>query len=376
MLRNNSLAIRIQCTIFSIKNTVHEFTFSLMTDSSSTLASLSLDLEICKQMFTYGAIRPLLLASDSTATNEACMLAGLGCITQLCRIPEIGLRMVQQGAVPLLEKGVTLYVGRGNKAVREKALYALGFLSRIHDVKSSLMTSKISEAIPREFVEGTLSSREVIIRFLMNVHRCYSQLDERPLLDALKDPLMELMKTGPWSAKNLCLKAICVLYDKDEDRAYLTEKGLLDVILDLMASKSDDLQEVPVVALLYLCVHPTLPNLLLDRGVAKVAGQLLSCRDQIIRELCVVLLKALNLFNSEVVEDAVPEDKRYVLRRNIYNPQLYGGEYGGLVQDFLQTIVGNRHEHSYLRNILTEQDMEDLQLTEEEVQRYENTVRK
>lgn len=326
-------------------------------------------------MFTYGAIRPLLLVSDSSVTNDACMLAGLGCITQLCRIPEIGLRMVQQGAVPLLEKGITLYEGHGSKAIREKALYSLGFLSRILDVKKSLMTSRISDAIRREFVEGTLSSREVIIRFLMNVHRCYSSQDERSLLDALKDPLMDLMKTGPWSAKNLCLKAVCVLYDTNEDRAYLTERGLLDVVLDLVSSKSDDLQEVPVVALLYLCVHPTLPTLLLDRGVAKVAGQLLLCRDHIIRELCVVLLKALNLFNSEVVEAAVPEEKRYVLRRNIYNPQLYGGEYGGLVQDFLQTIVGNRHKQSYLRDILTDQDMMDLQLTEEEVQRYENTVR-
>ena len=36
-------------------------------------------------MFTNGAIKPLLLASDGHKTNEACMLAGLGCIVQLCR---------------------------------------------------------------------------------------------------------------------------------------------------------------------------------------------------------------------------------------------------------------------------------------------------
>jgi hypothetical protein len=53
--------------------------------SAATLASLSADLEICKQMFSYGAIKPLLNSSDGSKTNEACMLAGLGCVTQLCR---------------------------------------------------------------------------------------------------------------------------------------------------------------------------------------------------------------------------------------------------------------------------------------------------
>jgi hypothetical protein len=52
---------------------------------ATTLASLSADLEICKQMFSYGAIKPLLNVSDGAKTNEACMLAGLGCVIQLCR---------------------------------------------------------------------------------------------------------------------------------------------------------------------------------------------------------------------------------------------------------------------------------------------------
>jgi hypothetical protein len=36
-------------------------------------------------MFAYGAIKPLINATDAEITNEACMLAGLGCIVQLCR---------------------------------------------------------------------------------------------------------------------------------------------------------------------------------------------------------------------------------------------------------------------------------------------------
>lgn len=50
----------------------------LQTIASATLASLSVDLEICKQMFSNGAIRPLLNVSDGDFSNEACMLAGLG----------------------------------------------------------------------------------------------------------------------------------------------------------------------------------------------------------------------------------------------------------------------------------------------------------
>lgn len=49
------------------------------------MASLSNDLNICKQMFSYGAIKPLLVITDGDRTNDACMLAGLGCVTQLCR---------------------------------------------------------------------------------------------------------------------------------------------------------------------------------------------------------------------------------------------------------------------------------------------------
>lgn len=40
-------------------------------------------------MFSNGAIKPLLNVSDGDVTNEACMLAGLGCIVQLCRYLEV-----------------------------------------------------------------------------------------------------------------------------------------------------------------------------------------------------------------------------------------------------------------------------------------------
>jgi hypothetical protein len=58
---------------------------NLQTIAALTMASLSNDLDICKQMFSYGAIKPLLNVSNADLTNDACMLAGLGCVTQLCR---------------------------------------------------------------------------------------------------------------------------------------------------------------------------------------------------------------------------------------------------------------------------------------------------
>lgn len=137
----------------------------------------------------------------------------------LFRIPEIGLRVAQQGAVPLLEKGLLLHKGHGNLAIREKALYALCFLSRVVEIRDILITPKIirgallhfpliwlnnSIGLSAEFAAGSLASREVIIRLLMNVHRRYE--GEKELVDTLKDPLLELIRTGPWSAKNLCLK--------------------------------------------------------------------------------------------------------------------------------------------------------------------------
>lgn len=57
----------------------------LQTTAAATMAVLSKDLEICKQMFTNGAIKPLLNVSNPLYANEACLLAGLGCVTQLCK---------------------------------------------------------------------------------------------------------------------------------------------------------------------------------------------------------------------------------------------------------------------------------------------------
>lgn len=76
------------------------------------LTPLSQDLQISKQIYINGAIKPLIAASDSDNTNEGCMMAGLGCLIQLCRIPEIAVNLVKNSLVNLLEKA--LYIDHGH----------------------------------------------------------------------------------------------------------------------------------------------------------------------------------------------------------------------------------------------------------------------
>ena len=62
-----------------------EHIFIPVVNSAATLAILSKDLEICRQMFTNGAIKPLLNVTDPDKGDAACLLSGLGCVTQLCK---------------------------------------------------------------------------------------------------------------------------------------------------------------------------------------------------------------------------------------------------------------------------------------------------
>ena len=78
----------------------------LQTIAASVLGMLAGDLAICKIMFSYGALKPLLIISDGVTTNEACVLTGLGTIIQLCRIPLIGTKVVKMGGLPVLEKAL------------------------------------------------------------------------------------------------------------------------------------------------------------------------------------------------------------------------------------------------------------------------------
>lgn len=279
--------------------------------------------------------------------------------------------MVQQGAIPVVEKALSRVIGHANLAIREKALYAILFLSRVPDTKAKVCTPMILKGLKREFSQGTVVAKTIVIQVLMNVHNKYE--GEREYLLAIVDLFLDLLKTGPWNARNLVVKALCVLFTEMEDREYFVDHGVVEEIFRLISNKHQELQEAPMVCLLYFCMHPDIPVFLLRKGTAKIAASLLYCEDLVIRELAVILLKGLLLYNNHEVERVVPKDKDYLLKRDIYNPQLFGAEYGGMIQEYLQVIVENRRDQDYLIKQFSQEEIDRYKLTREELDQYQNT---
>jgi hypothetical protein len=334
------------------------------------MASLSNDLEITKQMFSYGAIKPLLNISNADETNDACMLAGLGCITQLCRIPEIAQRMVQQGAIPVLEFALHRHVGHSNMSIREKSLYSLGYLSLNPALRQLIATENILLGMKNEFLSGTLQAKTTVLQILMNLHNQYPS--EQQMKIDIRDELMNLLYTSSWKTKNFCLKVLCIVFQEHEDREYFVERGIIDCIINVIVRKDPELQEVPLVAILHLCVHEAIPWKFLSKHIVKILAKLLYAEDVVIRELAVIVLKMFVLYNDKEVDLHVPEEKAYMMKRDVYNPQLYGKEYGGLIFDYLQLIVENRRAQDYLIRQFTDADIEEMGLTYEELSYYQN----
>lgn len=104
-----------------------------------------------------------------------------------------------------------------------------------------------------------------------------------------------------------------------------------------------------------------------------MTASLLRAEDPIIRELAIILLKALLLYNSFEIERVTPPDLAYLLKRDIYNPQLFGAEYGGLIQEYLQTIVDNRRDQDYLVNMFTDEEIAHHSLTKKDLEAYQLT---
>ncbi|RYH32751.1 EF-hand domain-containing protein [archaeon] len=279
--------------------------------------------------------------------------------------------MLQQGVVPVLEKALHKHTGFSHQAIREKALYALGYLSLLDNLRAGLCTNSILKGVQHEFHHGTLSEQTTILQLLMSVHNRYPQ--EREVVLDLRDDILKLVKTGPWHARNLVIKVICVLYGDNEDKWYLMEKGLVEAIIEVIEAKTVDLQEAPVVIFLHLSTHPDIPEVLLNKGVARVAARLVDAEDPIIRELAVVLLRVLQVYDKHTVMDSLPENKQYLLKRDEFNPQLYGGEYGGMIEEYLQLIVENRRNQGYLVQQFSSEELEEYNISKGQIESFQNT---
>jgi len=129
-----------------------------------------------------------------------------------------------------------------------------------------------------------------------------------------------------------------------------------------------------MVALLSFCVHPEVPWLFLEKGGHHVLVKVLYAVNEVIREMAVVLLKALCLYDQEKIVAVIPADREHLMKADPESdPVVYGSEYGGLVQTYLQKIIENRRDMKYLlegfeQNVIVEQS-----ITEEELESYQAT---
>lgn len=344
---------------------------TLKTLSSATLTMLSGDEKICKLMFTHGVIKPLINAAESTDSNDPCILSSLGCIVQLCKNPFIGSKVVKQGAISLLEHTLHRNSGMCIEAIREKALYALAWLSRVPDVKAKITTNVILKGMKRQLSTGTMDSKCTVIQMLLNLHNNYPQ--EKQFIIDVRDDIIKLLRDSPWHAKNTTIKAICILFKSNEDKMYLIDNGIIDILFQLINEKSKELQEIPLVVMLSLLTHPQIPSIFIERKGIDVVAKLLYAIDDVIRELAIIILKAFFLYNRVTVAAAIPVDVAHLMNKDTKIPDMYGFEYGGMIQEYLQIILENRRDQRYLLDQLTQDELLNLNLSDEEIESYENT---
>lgn len=292
------------------------------------------------------------------------------------RIPEIGVRVVRQGALPVLEQTLHFKSGHAVKLIREKSLYALAWLTRIKAGEVGGMpdigTPEVLRGLRRELGSGTLSARQTVVQMLLNLHNKYES--ESAFLTSIRDLILDLLARAPWRTRNLCVKALVVLYKEDEHKVYFAANGAIESLFEIVKAKNQDLQESPMVAFLYFIAHPDIPPLFMDIGGAEVAAYMLTSPDEVIRELAVVNLKALALYEPDLWEAVVPEHLLYLLSTGDSDPRRYGGEYGGLVEEFLQRVVENRRDQHYLLDIFeSPEEIDAMGLDLEALSSYQNT---
>ena len=346
--------------------------------SASTLAILSNNPSIVRQMFSYGAIAPILKIS-AIDQSEPELLAGLGCIVQLTRIPEIGARVASQGAIPLLEDALHMLTSRTpgvSDSVRNKALLSFAWLSRIESCKIRMATAKVFAGMERELKSDAANNNTLVLQMMINLRSIQNEHREKYKAN-VRDRILELMRDGKdvkWFNRNLTTKCLCLIYTTLDDKKYCADNGAIDSIFNLIKSKNLDLQEVPMVALLSFCAHPTVPFMILEKGYHKILVDAMYAVNEVIRELAVVLLKSLQLYNAEAISSLIPSDREYLMKPDPNcDPVVYGSEYGGLIQEYLRAIIENRREMRYLLEDFSEETQIEQNISEEELESFQNT---
>ena len=305
------------------------------------LASMCCDEEICKLMFANGATKPIIAVSDADVTSEVCMLAGLGCITQLARIPEVAIKIARQGVVKVLEKALHRTAGVTPEKIREKAVFALEWLARVPQIRHILATPEMLRGLTKQMFNGTLLCKAATARVLLLLHGKYPRDQELALMREIRVEMVKMLDQGAWQSKNLFIKSFCVLYRENEDKMFMVVAGVLPQVYKIMTEKPEDLVEAPIVVLISLAQHPLIPAIIMDSGGLAVLCRILRHSDvAVVNDLIHILLKSLALYDrgrvDEALDEHIPVERAHL--KNMDSPEctLYGSEYGGLVQEYLQ----------------------------------------
>jgi len=182
------------------------------------------------------------------------------------------------------------------------------------------------------------------------------------------------MRAGLWFSRNLTTKTLCLIYTTLEDKKYCADSGALESIFNLIQSKNLDLQEVPMVALLSFCVHPEVPFMIMEKELHLVLVEVLYAVNETIREMAVILLKALMLYDKVKIDAIIPVDREFLMKIDPdSDPVVYGSEYGGLIQQYLATIIENRREMKYLLEDFSHDIIAEQKITEEELESFQST---
>lgn len=203
------------------------------------------------------------------------MKYGIDCNLSLffVRIPEVGPKVVSQGAVPALEKALHTMTGFCNINIRymidslslcvtgccspspyslyfiEKRLYMpspgfhgniyllhilspmtqfnqlsifLSLCDRLKEVRSLITTPLLVKGMQRELERGTEPSKYTVVQMMLNLHNHYESGGkgegegegdmEEVFVTSVRDIFLVLLKTGMWHARNLCVKVQYSVY--------------------------------------------------------------------------------------------------------------------------------------------------------------------
>ena len=253
--------------------------------------------------------------------------------------------------------------------IREKAIFALEWLSRTPQIRHVLATPRMLKGLSKQMFDGTVLAKTAVAGILLHLHGKYPKPVELELLRGIRKEMIEMLGEGKWSGKNLFIKVFCVLYKEDDDKVFLVENGILPKLYAIMEAKPEDLVEAPIVVLLSLAQHPELPVTIMDTGaLAMLCRIIVKCDDPIIIDLIGILFKTLALHDhdrvEEILEELIPVEKAHLRRLDSPDCTLYGSEFGGLVQEYLQRVVHHRWDQKYLLDQFDDEELDDIGISD------------